>query len=99
MVYTQPYLPAELFFWAREKKSSQAEVDYVVNFDQWIVPIEVKAGKTGRLKSLNLFMQEKKSPLGIQISQQQLKLHNNILTIPLYLIHEIKRLALQILSA
>jgi predicted AAA+ superfamily ATPase len=47
----------ELKFWVREKVQSNAEVDYVIPFDRYIIPIEVKSGKTGKLKSLQQFME------------------------------------------
>lgn len=50
----------ELYYWARESRKSNAELDFVVTRGSLIVPIEVKAGKSGALKSLHLFMHEKK---------------------------------------
>jgi uncharacterized protein len=45
---------AELFYWARDKKGSEAEVDYIIQNSQGeIVPIEVKSGAAGSLKSLH----------------------------------------------
>ena len=43
-------------FWIREKKQSNAEVDFIVPFRQYIIPVEVKSGKTGALRSLHQFM-------------------------------------------
>jgi len=82
-----------LFSWKREEKNSSAEIDFLVALDQWIVPIEVKSGSIGKLRSLKLFMEEKKAPLGIRISATPLSLQGNILSVPLYLIHELPRLA------
>lgn len=45
-----------LHFWVREKKESTAEVDYLFQYDGLIIPIEVKSGKEGTLKSLHSFM-------------------------------------------
>ncbi len=92
LAYQDPSLPAHLYYWNREKKSSMAEVDYVIALQNKIYPIEVKAGKTGRLKSLQIFMQEKESNIGIKISQEPLSFKNNILSIPFYLISELPRL-------
>lgn len=47
---------SSLHFWIREKNSSTAEVDYVYPFESKLIPIEVKSGKTGSLRSLNLLM-------------------------------------------
>jgi predicted AAA+ superfamily ATPase len=47
-----------LHFWARDKHQSSAEVDYVLPSEGRLIPIEVKAGATGRLRSLHAFMDE-----------------------------------------
>lgn len=82
----------ELFYWFREKKGSSAEVDFVIQDQTYIVPVEVKAGTTGWLRSLHLFMEEKKAPIGIKISQNQLSFQESILSVPLYLIGQIPKL-------
>jgi predicted AAA+ superfamily ATPase len=86
------YLPGELFYWQREKTGSMAEVDYVINVDSQIVPIEVKSGKTGTLRSLQVFLDEKKLPFGVRLSLKPLEFHNRILSVPLYMIEELPRL-------
>lgn len=48
---------AELYYWARDAKSSHAEVDYLIVRDGIIYPVEVKSGAGGRLKSLHLLLQ------------------------------------------
>jgi predicted AAA+ superfamily ATPase len=45
-----------LHFWVREKKESTAEVDYLFPYNGLIIPIEVKSGVAGSLKSLHSFM-------------------------------------------
>lgn len=90
------YLEHNLFFWARDKKSSSAEVDYVVAVDALILPVEVKAGKTGTLKSLRLFLEEKQSPFGIRFSQEKISFFDKVLTIPLYMAEQMQRLAKEI---
>jgi len=52
----------------------------------------VKAGTTGALRSLRLFMQEKRSKYAIRISQQKLSYTDGILSVPFYLCGEIPRL-------
>jgi uncharacterized protein len=47
-----------LNFWIREKKSSSAEIDYIVNHKSRLIPIEVKSGKIGKLKSLLIYMDD-----------------------------------------
>lgn len=87
------YVESKLYFWARAQKNSQAEVDYIINVGPKIYPIEVKAGKTGRLKSLKILMTENKLPIGLKISEQNLsKDDSGIYAVPLYLVSEIRRL-------
>lgn len=92
LAYSEPHTQSRLFYWEREKRGSMAEVDYVTSVGTQIVPLEVKAGKTGRLKSLQLFLEEKRASLGIHISQNQFAYDGRVLSIPLYMIHEIPRL-------
>ena len=47
---------SSLNFWVREKNSSTAEVDYVYPFESKLIPVEVKSGKEGALKSLHQFI-------------------------------------------
>lgn len=56
MYLNLPYVQPEIFTWAREKSQSSAEIDYVLEIDGHIVPVEVKAGSTSHLKSLHLFI-------------------------------------------
>lgn len=77
----------ELFYWAREKRNSSAEVDYLFEHNETIIPVEVKAGKSTKLKSLKIYLQEKKaSPYGIHFSPQNNKDTRAIRHFPLYLV-------------
>ena len=86
------YEPAWLAYWERSALNSQAEVDYVMTIDSKVIPLEVKSGKSGRLKSLHLFMQEKKTPIGLRVSSRPLELEGQILSVPFYMVSEIPRL-------
>ena len=57
--YKTPNIRHDLFYWLRMTKNSSAEIDYLVTYKQQVVPIEVKAGMQGGMKSLWLFMNEK----------------------------------------
>jgi uncharacterized protein len=89
-----PLLGTHLYFWSREKGT--AEVDYLLVQKGIVFPIEVKAGSGGNLKSLHVFMREKRSPLGIKICSDPLKFEKNILSIPFYLVSHLARLAREI---
>ncbi|MGK5085921.1 AAA family ATPase [Bdellovibrionota bacterium FG-2] len=90
--------PPELFYWAREQKSSSAEVDYVIQQGARIVPIEVKSGKTGRLKSLTLFLREKKKALGVRLNSEppsRVKTPDfDLLSFPLYMAAWVRNIVL-----
>lgn len=92
LAYSEFYQQRDLYFWEREQQGSEAEVDYLFPSGSHIIPIEVKAGAAGKLRSLRLFLEEKKSPFGIRISQAPLSYRNNILSIPFYLIEQLPRL-------
>ncbi len=82
----------ELFFWEKETKGATAQVEYVITLNGKVVPIEVKAGKTGRRFSLRKFMEEKNVPLGILISAKPLGKDSQILQVPFYMIQQLERL-------
>ena len=46
----------QLQFWTRERNDATAEVDFVVPYNGLLIPVEVKSGHTGRLRSLHLFL-------------------------------------------
>jgi predicted AAA+ superfamily ATPase len=83
--------PAQLHYWQREQRGSQAEVDYVIQRNNDIVPIEVKAGTRGSMQSLSIFMSEKKSQYGIRCSLENFGSLPNILVYPLYAVSQINQ--------
>lgn len=66
--YKTPNMRHEMYYWQRLSKNSQAEVDYVTSFRQSVLPIEVKAGTQGGMKSLWIFMREKKLSKAVRCS-------------------------------
>lgn len=93
LLQQSPTEPARLYYWVREARGSKAEVDYLLPVQGRVLPVEVKAGSTGTLKSLKLFMENYKSPIGIRISQVPLALEKNVLSVPFYLTSQVGRLA------
>jgi predicted AAA+ superfamily ATPase len=102
---TPPYVPPALYYWQREKKGAEAEVNYILQHESQIIPIEVKAGTTGTLKSLHQFMQEKKKKIAIRInsdtpSKTQVDVKDSLghsiqytlLSLPFYLTGQLHRL-------
>lgn len=92
IAYANPHDRVQLHFWEREKKGSDAEVDYIVPLGLHIIPIEVKAGPVGKLKSINIFLEEKKSSFGIRVCSSKPKKSHPILTLPFYLLSQLQRL-------
>ncbi len=57
-----------LYFWSREVPASQAEVDYLIPSGRFVLPIEVKSGASGTLKSLRIFLSSHPgSPIGVRL--------------------------------
>lgn len=83
------YRQENLYFWHREAKSSNAEVDYVIQQNETILPIEVKSGKKGSMQSLFLFLSEKKTPFGIRFSLENYSSYKNIKVLPIYSVSEL----------
>ncbi len=97
-----------LTYWLRERKSSNAEVDFVIQLGQSIVPVEIKAGKSGSLKSLLQFAYQKKIPAAIRFDLNTPTLQNvthairqaldtvdvtfDLLSMPLYMAEEADRI-------
>ena len=86
------YQGGDLYFWVREEKSSSAEVDYLTAVNGRVVPIEVKSGALGTLRSLGIVMKENNLPIGVRVANLPLSYANGILTIPFYLLSEFPRL-------
>ncbi len=87
--YVSPYRKGNLYYWHREARSSNAEIDYLIAKKNKILPIEVKAGRKGSMQSLYLFLKEKNITQGIRISIENFACYNNIKVYPLYAIENI----------
>jgi predicted AAA+ superfamily ATPase len=83
------YKPAQLYCWHREHKKSNAQVDFVIQRDESIIPVEVKSGTRGSMQSLYLFLEEKKTETGIRTSLENFGRFDNIEIYPLYAISNI----------
>jgi hypothetical protein len=88
-----------LQFWVREKKTSTAEVDYIYSWNSKLIPIEVKSGTEGKLKSLHLFMENAPHSMAIRFYAGELQITNvitgtgkkyKLLNIPYYLVSQLE---------
>jgi len=84
--YSNVYEKKQLHYWHREKRGSSAEVDYLIEQEGHVVPVEVKSGSSGKMQSLNLFIDEKELSKGIRISLENFSQYGKIKVIPLYAI-------------
>ena len=92
-IVAQAFEPPSLRFWIREKGA--AETDFLYPFKEMIIPVEVKSGKTGKLKSLNLFMEKSHHPYAIRIYSGKIRVDQvqlpsgkkyHLFSIPYYLL-------------
>lgn len=74
----------DLFYWTSD--SHQAEVDFLIQYDNKIVPIEVKAEENLQAKSLKSFIERYKNEINIRTSMADYKINDKIVNIPLYAI-------------
>ncbi|MCI5144780.1 MAG: ATP-binding protein [Candidatus Electrothrix sp. AR3] len=95
----------ELNYWLREGRAANAELDFVIGVSGNIIPIEVKSGATGTLKSLHQFMGSKEAPLAIRFdinppsvqqvdtvisrNKQRRQVQYPLVSLPLYLVERL----------
>ena len=93
----------QLFYWGREARNANAEVDFVISRHLDILPVEVKAGKTGTLRSLFQFLLEKKRQRAVRFhlgrpAREEVRQPGDegttvqLLSLPLYLAGQLDRL-------
>lgn len=86
-----PHSKPKLYYWTRDAKNSKAKIDYLIVKNTTIIPIEVKSGKTGRLKSMKLYLDTYQNEFGPKISQDRFNTDKPILSIPFYAIESFIR--------
>jgi predicted AAA+ superfamily ATPase len=104
-----PLTDSELFYWQRTG-GRQGEIDYVIQHGNRVVPVEVKSGSAGSMKSLHQFMAEKHLDFAVRCNINQPSLENirlkttlgkpvsyRLLSIPVYLTERLDELIEQAL--
>ena len=71
----------DLFYWQSEGK---AEIDFVLQIQDRVIPVEVKKGYQNRSRSLGIFTKKYQSPYAIRISKKNFGFENDIKSVPLY---------------
>lgn len=105
------YVDPTLHYYVREQKGSEAELDYLLQIGTHIVPIEVKSGTTGQLRSLHQFMAERQFQLAVRINTEKPsftrvdlkttkgdRARYQLVNLPFYLTSEIVRISKQVLT-
>lgn len=101
--YQTPNLRHEIYYWAREERNSLAEVDYVISPKGEVLPIEIKSGTKGGMKSLWLFMRAKKLTWAVRSSLENFGMltyidseaddsERQVIICPLYALSSLERL-------
>ena len=84
LAHRSPYERPELFYWHRRRNSSSAEVDYLTAAAGRLIPVEVKSGKVGRLRSLAVFVERYRPPVAVRVYAGGLRRDGGIVSVPLY---------------
>ncbi|MEZ5040508.1 MAG: AAA family ATPase [Saprospiraceae bacterium] len=82
--YSNPWSPPGLYYWHREARSANAEVDYVIPVGARIFPVEVKSSNSGRMQSLRQFLEDKNQPYGYRFSLENFSEYGGTKCVPLY---------------
>lgn len=85
--YANAYKEAALYYWYRT--GANAEVDYVIEKDSGIIPVEVKASGKGSMQSMNSFLSNFDVPYGIRVSLEDFCQYDKIKVIPVYAVQKI----------
>ena len=97
--YVQQHLYAmginPVHYWT---SGNTAEVDFIIQSDELVLPVEVKSGLNVRSHSMQVYRSKYNPKVAIRFSMQNLKYDNGLLNIPLYLIDQLPRL-LKIISS
>ena len=107
LLSTADCLAQDLFFWVRESSRAASELDFLVSTKKGgIVPVEVKSGKAGSLKSLHQFLWRAKRSVGIRVHAGPMRdetlsvqmpdgpLNYRLVSLPLYLAEHVPKLPL-----
>jgi len=76
-----------LYYWAND---GRAEIDFLIQADRDIVPIEVKSSMHTRSRSLSLFTEQYDTAYSIRLSTKNFGHDNSIKSVPLYAAHCIR---------
>jgi predicted AAA+ superfamily ATPase len=79
----------DLYYWTSE---GQAEVDFIIEYAGYVIPLEVKSGVSTKSKSLQVYRNKYEPPLVIKATGLNLKLDGKVLNVPLYLLSKLDQI-------
>ena len=94
-----PSVRSKLNFWMPKKVNSQAELDYVLPWSDLLIPIEVKSGASGTLRSLHRFVDEAPHDIAVRVYTGKYRVEDaktisgkkyRLINLPFYLIGQIE---------
>ena len=108
LTLSTPFDEPQLYYWVRAEKNANAEIDFIFQHNNLTYPVEVKAGKTGTLKSMHVYLLEKKLKTGIRLNTDMpsvgmfttkvrsgtnhAEINYQLLSLPLYMCSQLPRL-------
>lgn len=112
LAYSGPsFQEPTLYYWMREARGAAAELDYLMPHEQQIIPVEIKSGTSGTLKSLHQFLKEKNRKIGLRFNADKpsllkdtknltdgSELNYRLLSLPLYMVEQAQRLLTEMSS-
>lgn len=75
--YNNPRSQHDLYYWENVAEGTRSEVDYIMVKDLKVLPIECKAGISGKMKSLHLFMSQKQLTFAVRCSLENFSMIEN----------------------
>ncbi len=94
-----PSVRSKLNFWTREERNSQAEVDFVYPWKDMLIPVEVKHASSGRLRSLQQFIDNAPHSFAVRVYSGKYKTEDivtisgkkfKLINLPFYLVGQIE---------
>ena len=105
---SEMYIRPKLHYWLREKQKNNAEIDFLIQSGWFIIPVEVKAGKSGSMKSLHLFCGTYNAETAVRFDlnipstlncSHKISIRNEtaavaykLISLPLYMVEDIRRI-------
>ena len=99
------YETPSLYYWGREARNAAAEIDYLMLQGQRVIPVEIKAGRTGSLRSLHQFLKEKRCDFALRFNADMpsllrdskrlpdgTRIDYDLLSLPIYMVDHARRL-------